>query len=233
LLEHTAPEQLPRRVFVLHAVNDLRAVLLAGATQFDLTPRPLPQVAGVQAEAQRKVLGLVRVQDSALLSWLVFTRENWVGRQFLPHYQAEHARQASLPELDDRAFNQFWDELVQPLAVRRTALMTALRDLLAGRGIELVFLTQPHGYRLPSSAADLRVTPSVSRHKMTLDQTATTLDWINQHTRDTAQALGVRWVDTAACMANEVQAPLFYDSIHFTPIGSQHFARCLRVALTD
>lgn len=229
LLTHT--NRPPQRIYILHAINDLRHWLSDGPTSLNAQLRPLPQVSGLDTEAEQRILG-IQLRDSTLLSWLAFSQREWQGRNFLSQYQADYAEQQLLPLLPDAEFPAFFQRMETELLPQRLHLLEALRELSQHYGISLVVLTQAHAYRLPPQIPELRLTPPVNGQRLSLAQAADVLDRINQHTLSTAAQLNLSALDTAGCMQQLTHPALFYDSVHLTPLGSRQFARCVQMLKT-
>jgi hypothetical protein len=88
----------PSHVFIMYAVNDLRAFLNKGADKFRLrnwnrTSIKLGNLLESIDEANKKVLWDFRIRDSALLSFLHYSNANFRGRTFYAHHLLQRQQQ--------------------------------------------------------------------------------------------------------------------------------------------
>lgn len=221
-------------VYIDHAVNDLRAYLIAGADAFTLEAwRQEPvDLFSIDNPGQRVLFGLA-VRDSWLLSLLRFTERELRGRRIFDAYLANHQVQAGLPELEETGFRKFRALLREDLLPARRRVYSRLAAFASEREIEVVMCTQPHAYRpdFRPFDTDLRLCPVVDGRRLTLEQSATVMDMINRQNASLAARHGWQLADAAARFAALDPSPLFYDAVHLTPEGSRLFADCVAEAL--
>jgi len=93
----------------------------------------------------------------------------------------------------------------------------------------VLLLTQPHAYdkRFRPRGGDLRLFPVYQHHKLTLTQAASVLDTLNRQIRQLAEELQVPLIDGAACFDGAHLEAWLYDSVHYTPAGSEKLAGCV------
>jgi hypothetical protein len=223
------------RVYLTHAVNDLRAFLgNVGEFSVESWRQPPVDLFSVDDPGQRLPLGLT-IRDSWLLSLIRFTERELRGRTIFDSYLANRAAQAGLPVLGEAGFRRFDRQLREELLPQRAVVLERLAAAAAECGLEVAACSQPHAFRadFDSFEADLRLYPVVNGRRMTIEQAAAVMAAINRQSMEIAARFGWLAVDTAACIAGEDPDPLFYDSVHLTPVGSRVFADCLATALVD
>lgn len=223
------------RVYLTHAVNDLRAFLGdAGELSVESWRQPPVDLFSVDDPGQRLAFGLT-IRDSWLLSLIRFTERELRGRTIFDAYLANREAQAGLPVLGEAGFRRFNRRLREELLPHRAVVLERFADAAEEHGLEVVACSQPHAYRtdFDAFAADLRLYPVVNGRRMSMEQTAAAMAAINRQSLAIAARLGWRAVDAATCMAGEDPDPLFYDSVHLTPAGSRMFADCVAAALAD
>jgi hypothetical protein len=217
-------------VLIMHAVNDLRSFLAGRMTDIDAwSPEPLANVLSTADQAEQPILFGVRVKDSALLSFIRYQSNNLRGRNYYPSYLRQRRAQDGLPELSDAAFAALMQSVQSDLLPRRREIYVRIAELARGAGARLLLLTQPHAYdeRFRPRGADLRLFPVYQDHKLTLTQVASLLDTLNRQTRRLADELEVPLIDVEACFRAGDLASWFYDSVHYTPAGSEKLAGCV------
>lgn len=221
----------PERVFVMYAVNDLRAFLSKGVDKFKLEAWHEPPVNPLILldQVNQKVIGNLRVRDSALLSFLRYSSANQRGRSFYAHYLMQRRQQDKLEAIQPAEFEALLKRFREQFLPARQAVYLAWHKLAATHGLTLVFLTQPHAYRenITPYQEDLRLYPVAGGKRLNLAQAAQLMAELNTQTREIAQLNGSRLIDTAACFEALPANGLFYDSVHYTLRGSQQFASCV------
>ncbi len=217
-------------VLLMHGVNDLGRFLARGLEDFERwAPRPITNVL-VEADAvNQRLLSLLRVRDSALLSFIRYQSNNLKGRSFYRSLQLQRAAQEPLPELGAEAFEALRQRLDSELLPARRQVYRDLALLSRAANLRLLVLTQPHayapGYR--PAGPDLRLFPVYRGQRLSPAQASTVMDQINGQTRTLAAELGLELVDVDRCFAEGDSGPWFYDSVHYTPAGAERFAACV------
>jgi hypothetical protein len=223
-------------VYIDHAINDLRAYLIAGAEGFTLEAwRQEPvDLFSIDNPGQRVLLGLT-VRDSWLLSLLRFTERDLRGRRIFDAYLANREAQADLPKLGEPGFRKFRTAVREEFLPARRRVYSRLAAFVRERGIEVVMCTQPHAYRpdFRPFDTDLRLFPVVDGRRLSPGQAAAVVATLNRQNVALAARHGWRLADAADRFASLDPSPLFYDAVHLTPEGSRLFADCVSEALTD
>ena len=217
-------------VLLMHGVNDLGRYLSRGLEEFEhWAPRPITNVL-VDADAvNQRLLSLVRVRDSALLSFIRYQSNNLRGRNFYPSLKLQRAAQEPLPELESEAFETLQRRLETELLPARRRIYQAFAQLSSDAKLRLKLVTQPHAYapdyRPPGP--DLRLFPVFQRRRLNPVQASAVMEQINGQTRSLAGELDLELVDVARCFSEGDLGPWFYDSVHYTPAGAERFAACV------
>ncbi len=219
----------PRRILLMHGINDLTEMLRA-PSEFSLQAfprRPIGEM--LAAEADRVILG-IRVRKSSLLSWLSFRYHNARGRDVTG--VAPESIRESAPPLADRHLLEATARLRASLPAREAVYRT-IAELAERHGAGVVLMTQPHSLRedYRPYRAERRLRRPWREGWMSHAQHAKLLDIVNQHTRSMATDLGVYIVDVVACFGELDPSPLFFDSVHYTRLGSHEVARCVNEGL--
>jgi hypothetical protein len=214
---------LPRRVYVMHAYNDLLALTRRG----DALDLAAYESGSLDLYAAERPTGWVG--QSRLFRLLTHLRGELVGRFYLAHYQALVAAQSVQPWLEERDFEQLLALVPSALLPQRTVILEEMARLCAAANVELLLLTQPHAYAAAGlEGPDLRTSFVWREHRLTFAQCARLLDAVNDHTRSVGDRLGVRVVDVARGLAGRDVSSLFYDQVHYTPEGCRVLADLLR-----
>ena len=217
-------------VLIMHAVNDLRSFLAGRMTEIDeWSPEPLANVLGTADQAEQPILFGLRVKDSALLSFIRYQSNNLRGRSYFPSYLRQRAAQDGLPGLSEESFAALMHAVQSELLPRRRQVYARIAELARGAGARLLLLTQPHAYheRFWPRGVDLRLFPVYQGQKLTLAQAASLLEALNRQTRQLAGDLGAQLIDLDACFDGGDLATWLYDSVHYTPAGSEKLAECV------
>ncbi len=220
----------PERVFVMHSVNDLRALLIAGAESFSVDRwRQAPvDLFSIDNPAQTVAFG-ISIRQSSLLSFIRFRQGELGGRVILPTSLHNRDAQMRLPTLGDDAFVRFREALEQDFLPMRTTVFLKIAAFAQAKELRIAILSQPNAYRVDYRPFDhdLRLYPLVDGKKMTLDQAAETMTIINRHSLLVAQHHGWDAADVAGCFSRHDPSNLFYDSVHLTPEGCRALADCV------
>ena len=213
----------PRRVYVMHAYNDVLALTRQGE-QLDLSAYEGGDLDLYASERPRGWLG-----GSRLLGFLTHLRGELLGRYYLDHYRGFVASQSAKAWLDDRAFEQLLAIAQDALLRQRGEILAEMARLSVAARFELVVVTQPHAYSAARlDGPDLRTSFVWRGCKLRFLHCARLLDAVNEHTREVCRRLGVMVVDAAGAFAGRDQGPLFYDQVHYTPAGCRALAELLR-----
>ena len=111
----------PQAVFLMFAVNDLRAFLSKGAEGFTIEGwnEPMGNALVEIDSIDDHVLFGLRIRDSALLSFIRYEANNIRGREFFNSYYAQRQAQAELSVLSDGEFRGLFDAFVDDFLPRR------------------------------------------------------------------------------------------------------------------
>ena len=220
----------PQRILLMHAVNDLTEILRApDHFGIDLLPhRPIHNP--LEAEATRRIMG-VPVRDSWLLSFISFQFYERVGRDLTraapPVVLPPNAIFLGEPQIQALA------DYVKTLLPARKQAIQAIQELAAAHGAELVLLTQPHAMRpdYEPYLVERRMMRTFRSQWMPYEGDAMLFGIVNDHTRQVAADLGLALVDVDQCFEALNPTPLFYDGVHYTPMGSVAVAECINNTL--
>jgi len=220
-----------KRVFIMFAINDLRAFLNKGPEKFVIEGwnEPIENAAATIDHVNERVLFGIRIRDSALLSYLRYEMNNFVGRDFFGSYYDQRQAQAGLSRITDSEFDQLMKTFKTDFLPQRQRIYEAISELANRNNLRLLFLSQPHAYTSDYEPfhVDLRLLPRLDDKKMSIRQAAALIDVINGQTRDLADTLGHDFIDVATCISQSGIKRLFYDSVHYTLRGSHEFAGCV------
>jgi hypothetical protein len=227
--------QKPGYVYVMFGINDLRAFLTKGSNSFSIQEwhQPRDNILSNIDHVNEELLPGVRVRDSALLSFLRYQTNNFIGREFFTSYSAQKKAQDALLFLTDSEADDLFTNLRTRYLPKRSKVIEAYSMLAAKHDLPLYFIGQPHAYveDYKPYRADLRLMPVIGNKKMTIAQAARFLSAINEHTRKASQGLGHSYIGVDRCFAANGIDGLFYDSVHYTLKGSQRFATCVNLHL--
>lgn len=138
-------------------------------------------------------------------------------------------KQKTQPRLSDDEFKDYVGKILVPSLEQRAQIVEKIISLGHHYGVRVTFLTQPNSYRtdfLPYQGADLRTYPHLGDKLFTLAQCAQILRMTNDSTREIALGGGANVIDVAkAFETQDNPGALFYDSFHYTEIGSRFFAK--------
>ncbi|MHC5064127.1 MAG: SGNH/GDSL hydrolase family protein [Planctomycetota bacterium] len=219
----------PERVLLMHGVNDLHE-LLSRAEDFELRRwvKSLP-VDFLRREGREEILG-IPVRESSLLSFVRFNRGEFFGRGHLEQSLQQRREQERLPLMSEEEFRELQRRLADQWLPKRSLVFEALAQLAKTYAFELQILTQPHAFdeRYRPFGVDLRQHPLWEGRRANLEQAAGLMGMINEHSRVSAARLGLPLHDLAKCIGELDPSPLFFDAVHFTPVGCQAVAACLK-----
>lgn len=222
----------PKRLYWMHALEDLRSYLATGT----LEPRPFPDGRPSQfLEGEIAEMLLYKKGINPIFSMLQFWWHDTYGRDFLEFYLPFVARMEKMPELPDSEFPVLRKKAYQELLPRREKILQRILETSQGAGISLVFLTEANAFREDFHASpDLRVRPRwAHRIRLTSRQSAELLQTINQQTLQFAKANRVNFVDVAQCLSSLNARELFWGEVSLTPAGSRAVAHCVQDKILD
>ncbi len=218
---------VPRYVFILHGVNDIRAFLYHSGNSKHFFSQPSGPVnpLSIDNPGRSLLLGL-RIMDSYLISFTKFQYKELFDRFTYRSYLAQRLRQSELDTLTESDFQIFADGLKQKLLPQRWQVLIALDSLSREYQFNLVLLTQPHCYQnnFRPYIYDLRLYPIFEGKKLSVKQAAFIMDIVNDQSRVFAESYHLKLIDMASIFRSSDPGPLFYDSVHFTPKGCRLFA---------
>ena len=220
-----------RYVFIMFAVNDLRAFLTKGADNFKIAgwSQPANNHIAFIDNADQKIFSGFRVKDSSLLSFARYYLNNFSGRSFYERYHKNRKVQEQLEHLNQEEFDVLLKDLKDNFLPMREKVYSEIYNFSKEHKLQLIFLTQPHAYRedFKPIEQDLRLFPVFRNKKMTLKQSAIVMDILNNQNRKFAQVFGQTLIDVDTCFSKMPSGELFYDSVHYSLNGSIQFASCV------
>jgi lysophospholipase L1-like esterase len=219
------------RVFIMFAINDLRTFLSKGPGKFAIEGwnEPIENAAATIDQVNERVLFGIRIRDSALLSYLRYSTNNFVGRDFFSSYYQQRQAQAGLFTVTETEFDRLMKTFKSEFLPQRRRVYEQISELANRHNLRLVLLSQPHAYTLDYEPyqVDLRLLPRLDDKKMSIGQAAALMNSINAQTRELAGTLGHDFIDVATCFSQSGTNHLFYDSVHYTLRGSHELAGCV------
>ncbi|HEY1749696.1 MAG TPA: hypothetical protein VGG29_00410 [Caulobacteraceae bacterium] len=209
-LEHLPP---PTEAYFMEAANDL---VFSALTPAQLNDKPTKQPSKIRIyvyDFGRELLDHLQVSSKPL-------RDYWRADPYLN-------AQRHLTWLSDADFNTYVATVLTPTLEHRERVIRAIAALGRQHHVKITFLTQPNDYRPDFHAYegyDLRTYPRLNGKMFTMQQSATLIRLTNESTMATASEEGASVIDVAKAFESQDPTPLFYDSFHYTPAGSQLFA---------
>lgn len=222
-------------VFVMFAVNDLRAYLLKGHANFtrEKWRQKLGNIADSIDDASRKVFAGLQLKQSYVLSFVQYYWSQYAGRDFYSGAILSREKQKRLDYLPDSDYEFFLREFSEQFLPKREEILEDYYRYTSENNINLIFLTQPHafGRKFPAHTMDLRLYPVVDGKKMTGEQAAAVMDLLNNQTRTFSKTHNLTLIDVESCLEKNAPHEMFYDSVHYTLEGSKAFSECVNEAL--
>ncbi|MEE4380346.1 MAG: SGNH/GDSL hydrolase family protein, partial [Candidatus Competibacteraceae bacterium] len=144
-LKYLLSTGMPRfkTVLLMHGVNDFDRFLARGLADFEnWEPRPIANVLAMVDSADQQVFSLLRIKDSALLSFIRYHSNNLKGRPFYTPLANQAAAQVGQAPLGDSGFTELTQRIRKELMPARETIYRQLADLSHSAGLDLVLLTQ-------------------------------------------------------------------------------------------
>jgi len=209
----------PTEAFFMEAANDL---VFSAFTPAQLNGKPVKTPSRIRIYVYDFARQLIDNMSVSSKPFAEYWRED-------PYLLA----QRHLTWLPDADFDNYVKTVLEPTLRQRENVIRAIAALGRQYRVKITFLTQPDSYVPnfhPYEGYDLRTYPRLNGKMFTLQQSATLVRLTNESTMATARAEGDQAIDVAKAFESQDPGPLFYDSFHYTPVGSRFFASVVNAA---
>lgn len=209
----------PSEAFFMEAANDL---VFSAMTPDELNKKPskLPSSFRIYVyDFARILIDQLKVKSGPL-------RDYWRNDPYLK-------AQSQLAWLSQAEADTYLKTVLTPSLKQREDVIRAICALGRQHNVKITFLTQPDSYSPnfhPYEGVDMRTYPRLNGKMFTLEQSALLVKLTNDSTAAVAEAEGANVIDVAAAFKAQVPGPLFYDSFHYTELGTRFFASTVQAA---